>query len=117
MANALLINAENEECTFVTTKDIKDIQGHVGGWFEMLPLKQDQETLFIAYANEEGEMMRLHGNFKAGRLLHALGFELRFLMRPFIPAGNILVLSKSEKAFTKKEMGILNDAIAEDEDE
>ena len=115
--NAFKIDAKSGQCSFMDIKSYKDTQREVGGWIELLPsAKSNQE--FEASVNEEGELIGLVGNAEAGRILDKLGFEMRFLMRPYLPAGNVVIMRNGDdKPFTTAQKQRLLEASASEDNE
>lgn len=117
--NAFVVNAETGECSFSlfdsdSEKRLENMQDAVGGFIEYVFVNV---TNFEAYVNEEGKLNHLPLNFIGGHILYKLGLDAESFIRPFIPVGNVLIVTANEKPFTAEERELLIKASNDDNDE
>lgn len=102
--NAIVIDAAMGEFKHIQVKTFEEKQAQVGGYLELLPRADPSNEEFDAYVNEEGELKRLPSNFVAGAMFYDLGFATDKLLRPFIIAGNVLLMRPDDRAFSKEQL-------------
>ena len=100
----LTTNGELKFTDIEKKAELEELRKLVAGNIEMVPYTRDEEETLIVYANEEGEIKDLPGNYVGANVVIRLGFYAGGFCTLY---GDLVVCNASGKSLTKKQQDLI----------